>query len=197
MPSGAKSLSSPEFKLVVTCLSTPSSSLRAVVIVTWYLLLLLLLKSAAAAAMDTTTPLIGNPPPSTTLSEEPKHACCCCTTTLGNLSFVFTVSGLDAAEEEEDAAACLTSPTATIFPPIVPAHSHQQTDVCELLQLKGLLQERLISRPTASQLLLQFTNPDHLILRAKEEEEEFMDADHHHPARSSAAPLRHQSFFLA
>jgi hypothetical protein len=167
--------------------------LRAVVIVTWYLLLL---KSAAAAAMDTTTPLIGNPPLSTTLSEEPKHARCCCTTTLGNLSFVFTVSGLDAAVEEEDAAACLRSPTATIFPPIVPARSHQQTDVCELLQLNGLLQERLISRPTASQRLLQFTNPDHLMLRAQEEEE-FMDADHHHPARSSAAPLRHQSFFLA
>jgi len=148
--------------------------------------------------MDTTTPLIGNPPPSTTLSEEPKHACCCCTTTLGKLSLVFTVSGLDAAEEEEDAAACLRSLTATIFPPIVPARSHQQTDVCELLQLNGLLQERLISRPTASQRLLQFTNPDHLILRAEEEEEEeFMDAHHHHPARSSAAPLRHESFFLA
>jgi hypothetical protein len=79
----------------------------------------------------------------------------------------------------------------------VPARSHQHTDVCELLQLNGLLQERLISRPTASQRLLQFTNQDHLILRAEEEEEEFMDADHHHPARSSAAPLRHQSFFLA
>jgi hypothetical protein len=167
MPSGAESLLSPEFKLIVTCLSTPSSSLRAVVIVTWYLLVLVLLKSAAAAAMDTTTPLIGNPPPSTTLSEEPKHARC-------------------------------WSPTATIFPPIVPARSHQQTDVCELLQLNGLLRERLFSRPTASQRLLQFTNQDHLILRAEEEEEEeFIDADHHHPARSFAAPLRHQSFFLA
>jgi hypothetical protein len=119
MPSGAESLSSPEFKLIP---SRPPTRVLASY---------MLLKSAIDIP-----PLPVKPPSTTTTGASVSRAVGC--TPLSSLSLEYVGSGLDAGGEETD----ISSPTATIFPPIrvCLTADYLQYHVCSFLSIQKELQ---------------------------------------------------------